>query len=281
MSNDRVIYYANTLNQLAARLPNDDELHKAGYMRYQEGLDQFLQYRGNHEDLDSAIEIFCNCDVRPYSFAGFALIMEGASYLSGGEYDEDGLSHGLRLWKRARMIQSDRFEIEYVGTRFYSRLKQPEEVRKILDKFKQRYNKNFWYCLAEADYWTDTDERRTQYWFDRANKAAGDNRPRKLFILNRLAGNELDKPDYGDAIRLYRQVVKLDPQDPWAWHNLSYIYINQGEVDLADECNQKALSIMDFGAARSIQQSIYNARNKSKEGGLGKVIGLIRGVIGL
>ncbi|GEM_PF-2430334 len=261
MADERTVYYANKLNQLAAQLPNNDDLHKEGYLRYQEGLDVFLSYRGHHEDLERATEHFVECGVRPYSFAGFATVMEGASYLSGGAYDMDGIAHAMTLWKRARMIQSNRFEIEYVGTRLYERMKQPEKIREILDKYKQKYNKNFWYCLAEANYWYKQDEKRGKYWFERASKAARDSKVRKLCVLNRLASEELDKPNFGDSVRLYRQVVKLDPKDPWAWHNLSYVYLEQGEIDLADECNQKALSIMDFGNARYIQNEIKQARS--------------------
>lgn len=272
MSDESVLYYANKLNQLAINLPNNDELTKDGYVEYQLGMDCMLAYRGHYEDLDKATLHFAECGVRPYSFAGFAMVMEAASYRSGDEYNMDGIAHAMKFWKRARMIQTDRLEIDYVGTRLYGQLEQPRAIREILDKYKQSHNKNFWYCLAEANYWNDKEKKRSKYWLDRANKAAGKHRLRKLYLLNLNASSEMSKPKYGDAIRLYRQIVKLNPQDPWAWHNLSFMYINLGRVEEADECNQRALSIMDFGAARQIESSIRFSREHPT---LDKVIGKI------
>lgn len=83
--------------------------------------------------------------------------------------------------------------------------------------------------------------------------------------LNRMASMESNKSDFGDAIKLYRRVVALDPQDPWAWHNLSWIYLEQGDLDNAEECNARALAIMDFGMARLIQRDIRAERNEANK----------------
>jgi tetratricopeptide (TPR) repeat protein len=240
-------------------------------------LNLILTYRGHPDVLVEALKFFVESGVRPYALAGFALVLHAAAYTSNGERDPDGLNHGLQYWKRAHIIHENRFEIDFIGTWLYHALKQPEQERQILDKYREKFSQNFWYCLAESTYWTHKDEAKSQQWLKRAYQGAKNNIQR-LFVLNYLAGIELDKPGFGNAVSLYSKVTELDPNDPWAWHNMSYVHFNSGRLDDAEACNKRALQIMDFGAARQIQQMIADTReaNQKKQQKSGSLFGFRR-----
>lgn len=72
---------------------------------------------------------------------------------------------------------------------------------------------------------------------------------RKAGLLDRMKRSE-------DALAAYDLVNEHYPQDPWAWHNKSIILMNLGHYRQALACNGRALSIMDFGAARSTGERI-------------------------
>jgi tetratricopeptide (TPR) repeat protein len=69
---------------------------------------------------------------------------------------------------------------------------------------------------------------------------------------------------FDEAIDAYQELVKLTPKDPWAWHNMSWMYFQLENYQQAEICNKKALSIMDFGNARKIEKAL-----KEKKGPLG------------
>jgi hypothetical protein len=50
---------------------------------------------------------------------------------------------------------------------------------------------------------------------------------------------------------------------------MSVMYVRLDRFKEADQCNKRALSLMDFGAAREIEQVI-----KQNRGGLGRLFGL-------
>lgn len=63
---------------------------------------------------------------------------------------------------------------------------------------------------------------------------------------------------YEESLGLFHEVVKIDPNDPWAWHNMSWMYLRLKDYTNAGSCNDRALRIMDFGVARNIQKSLIN-----------------------
>lgn len=86
MADESLNHFANKLGQLSHQIPANDTPDKSGYLEYQAGLDVILTYRGHPDTLDEAITHFVACEVRPYTFAGFAIVIKNASYLSGGQY---------------------------------------------------------------------------------------------------------------------------------------------------------------------------------------------------
>ena len=90
-----------------------------------------------------------------------------------------------------------------------------------------------------------------------------------IFILNALADLYLDQGRYSQSIQLYRDVINLNPDDPWAWHDMSIVFVHMKKFKEAKVCNQRALDIMDFEAARDIQRLI----EKKRSGGLKRLIG--------
>src|SRR5690606_17702487 len=100
-------------------------------------------------------------------------------------------------------------------------------------------------------------------WNEIAFKNAQNNIQR-LFALNSLAGSYLKKNRNNEALGLYREVVKIDPNDPWAWHNMSILYMKGNDYTNAGICNDRALRIMDFDAARQVQRSLIKEWSKAR-----------------
>ncbi len=62
---------------------------------------------------------------------------------------------------------------------------------------------------------------------------------------------------YGSkAEEVFARMAPLSQDDPWFWHNYSIVYMIRNRYWRAARCNKKALSLMNFPAARNVQQKL-------------------------
>jgi tetratricopeptide (TPR) repeat protein len=85
---------------------------------------------------------------------------------------------------------------------------------------------------------------------------------RQAYVHNALASYHMDDGTFNKAIKHYNEVIKRDPNDAWAWHNMSTMFLRLNELENAAMCNERALSIMDFQAARQIEAQIMQKKPK-------------------
>ncbi|HEX2906291.1 MAG TPA: tetratricopeptide repeat protein [Phototrophicaceae bacterium] len=264
MSDEQARYFVNLLDQI--KMPDCDFSTEAARQIYDEAHDVLLMYRGHPDTLMKALQGFVATGVRPYIYAGMARIVLLASYISSGKYDQWGVKQAAQLLQQAQRYASGYFEIDMIEPEIYNLLGQLETMRLKLDNLR-RYveaQTSFRFALLELWYWengnnldTITDWCRTA--FERAETGI-----QRLYALNNLASTYMNRQHYQEALGVYQQLVKIDPQDPWAWHNMSWIYLNIQDYASAGACNRRALDNMEFEAARTIQKKLVEMWSKSR-----------------
>jgi tetratricopeptide (TPR) repeat protein len=75
--------------------------------------------------------------------------------------------------------------------------------------------------------------------------------PSNLNILNRMANVSYEMENPGQAIRLYRRILELKPDEPKIWYNLGMAYMMEGNLDRGRWAFEKALHYdPDFDPAK-------------------------------
>jgi tetratricopeptide (TPR) repeat protein len=189
-----------------------------------------------------------------------------ASSITREEVDEAGFEEALRWLEKAQEWEPNLVEINFIEAVLYINSGQMENGRLILDHLVREGPDNYYLCMTEMNYWS-RQKNFDKYvsWLQKANKLA-DTKLRQARTLSTLANLYFDQGQLDHSIKTYRDVVKLTPDDAWAWHNMSYMFLKMQKLKEAELCNQRALEIMDFGAARDIQEKI-----KQNKGGLSRL----------
>jgi tetratricopeptide (TPR) repeat protein len=71
----------------------------------------------------------------------------------------------------------------------------------------------------------------------------------KALLLMSLKHND-------EAVATFQSACSLTPNDPWIWHNMTFPLVELGRYHEALRCSERALSIMDFGVARTQHEKI-------------------------
>jgi tetratricopeptide (TPR) repeat protein len=236
---------------------------------YERGLDLVNLYRGHPGVFFQALPEFQATQSAAYAYAGIAFTLVMASSYDGDDIHQHGFEEATKWLEKAQEWEPDRIEINFIEAVLYANLGQYENARLILDHLEALESQNYYLCVAEINYW-----RRQQHsvkwiqWIERTQKLA-DTRIRQAFTLNVLAGLYSSQGKYSQSIQAYRHMVRLNPEDALAWHDLSVMLVRMRQFKEAEACNQRALSIADFDAARNVQELI----KKKRPGGLKRLIG--------
>jgi tetratricopeptide (TPR) repeat protein len=233
---------------------------------YENGLDIVNMYRGHPAILGKALRKFQGTRSSPYAYAGIAYTLATASRGRDGQApDQRGLKGAMHWLEKSQNLEPDRLEINFIEAVIYLNARQHKNARLILDYLNDQDPGNYYLCVTEMNYWDEqSSDKQYLHWVQQAVNAANSN-IRRIWVMNALAGFYLGKGMYERSLKTYQQVAKLDPNDPWLWHNMSVMYVEMKHFKEAENCNKRALSIMDFGAARDIEQVI-----KKNRGGLSR-----------
>lgn len=99
------------------------------------------------------------------------------------------------------------------------------------------------YYIRKADYGV------AEKWLEAAQSIATTDSERRR-AWKYVADLTQARRDWKASVMARREILKLDPESPWAMHNLAMALGNLGEIDEAIEIERKALAKMDFGMAR-------------------------------
>ncbi|HET8907059.1 MAG TPA: tetratricopeptide repeat protein, partial [Ktedonobacterales bacterium] len=208
---------------------------------------------GDWSKLGGPVKVFAGLP-RPLCHVGAAEVMYRLSYLRGRLYAPVGLRQGLRFALRAQIHTPQQPDALVVQLKLLSASRAAywqELATKTLDMLRQVAPDHPRLPKAEMTY----HEVRGEYdealvCADRVIALA--NTPeRKGLALGGKATLLMSLKRYDETIPLFREAATLKPGDPWIWHNLSIALTELGRYQEALDCNERALSIMDFGVARN------------------------------
>jgi tetratricopeptide (TPR) repeat protein len=251
-----------------AEWPMEHRLTMQSRRIYENGLDLVNAYRGHPGIYIEALKMFQRSNSCPYAYAGIAFTLTMASSGEDANAARPGFQKALKWLEKSQAIEPDRPEINFIEAVIYINRGQLENGRLILDHLTTQDARNYYVCLTEMNYWHQQgDEDRFLQWIHQALEEAS-NSHRQAYVLNSLANFHFAKRSYNKSIKLFQKVVEIDPYDPWAWHNMSLMLVRMKQFKEAKLCNERALKIMDFGAARQVEQEI-----KKNLGGLSRLFG--------
>ncbi len=235
--------------------PQETTLTAESQITYERGMDMLNMYRGHPQVLVDALKVLQGCGSQAYAAAGCAYALILAAYESGDDYSAEGLALARPWLLTAQRLAPNRMEIDCIEADLYLQMRQTQLARSTLDRLKNTPGpQHFYLCLSEMYYWyTLKNREQYQHWYDLALLQAT-NKARQICLFGRAAGFFLAVEDWKKVIEIYRSLSALDPEDPWLWHNLSLAYYHLERYDKAQQANQLALKIMDFPAAREMQE---------------------------
>jgi tetratricopeptide (TPR) repeat protein len=217
--------------------------------------------RGDWELLQEPIGIFTGLP-RPLCYVGAAEIMHRLSYHNGTTFVPEGLRQGLRFIARSQITEAMQPDALVIRTKLLAastsqnwleladetleRLRQVDPGHpRLPDAAAAIYLRRGQYDQAIACY----DQLLT-------NPPSAD----EAFVAQTNRAATLERLQrYDDAIEAYRHMLQVDPNDAWAWHNISLVLLNQGRLEEALQANTRALSIMSFGNAQMSRKRILAA----------------------
>jgi tetratricopeptide (TPR) repeat protein len=252
------------INQMIARMPIPEEtaITPEATARFEQAVEVMYAYRGEPQALIEGLKAYLATRCRPYVYAGIAGTLSTAAFEHDDQYDQEGVEQALTWLQRAQEIIPDRNEINLFEAIIYLHMKRYPDARTVLDYLAEAGPLSYRFCITEMSYWdAQKDMPKVEEWFEQAIALARGDQQR-AYLLEMLAGIYLMNNILERSLRLFEEAVKFASNNPWAWHNMSVIHYRQRNYDPAARCNERALQLMDFGAARQMQALIPFGRGR-------------------
>jgi tetratricopeptide (TPR) repeat protein len=217
--------------------------------------------RGDWDMLREPIGIFAGLP-RPLCYVGAAEVMHRLSYHGGTTFVPEGLRQGLRFIARSQYTEAMQPDALVIRTKLLAAstskiwlelADQTLERLREVDPGHRRLPD-----AAATIYLRRGQHERAIACYDQllANPPSAD----EAFVAQANRAAALERLQrYDEAIEAYRHVLQVDPNDAWAWHNMSLLLLNQGRLEEALQANTRALSIMSFGNAQMSRKRILAA----------------------
>ena len=260
MSDEQFRYILQMAHQI--EWPSNREILPGSRDIYERGLDLLNTYRGYPEVLVEALRVFHSTNVLPYALAGLSATLSLSSYISDNNFEAMGLQEALRWLKLAQSMTPDHLEINCLEASIFIQARQLDKARQVLDTLGKdpQSSKYFFFCTGEFFYWSRLGNLlKVQSWRDKA-QAAARNSMQEYFVRHMFADFYLTNNLYLDYIKAAQELTRISPGDPWLWHNLSIVHLRLKQFPEAEFCNQRALSLLNFGAAQEIRELIRRRR---------------------
>jgi tetratricopeptide (TPR) repeat protein len=253
----RIEGYARELNNIPwgdhPRIPDDQVA-----LAFNQTVATTRRIAGDWSRLSEPMRVFAALP-RPYCHVGAAEAMFRLSFMHGSLYAAVGLRQGMRFVTRAALhtpLQPDSLVIQVkllAACRAPSWQKYATQAVELAQREAPNHPRlanamMFYHNMRGA-------QDQALMWADRA--IASGPLPEDVYAARSGKANILAHLErYNEALAVYDECLREDPRDPWAWHNTSIYLAHLGRYHEALECNQRALSIMDFGMARKQREFI-------------------------
>jgi tetratricopeptide (TPR) repeat protein len=213
-------------------------------------------YHGLPEQLQDAFEEFIQIQSKPLFHAGLTTFLITYSYVQGYTYEEKGLENAQGWLQEAQKLAPDEWGVLLAGLDYYLAAKKYPECRELLERSLNLYPNDFELHVRRINFLTRQGTvRQIENAVGIARKLdLTKEQERKLLDLE--AQSYLIRRQWNKAIKKYKKLTKLKPDNPWVWNNLSIAQLETKNAFTAYASNRRALRLMDFGAARSMQKQI-------------------------
>lgn len=242
--------------------PSNREILPGSRAIYERGLDILNTYRGHSEVLVEALRIFHSTNVLPYALAGLSATLSLSAYITGTDYEPEGVPEALRWLRLAQTMTANHLEIDFHEAGLYIQAKQLDIARPVLDRLGKdpQSEKYFFFCTTEFAYWDRQGNLpKVQFWRDKALAAAA-NSMQQYYVRHLFAAFYFDNRFYLDYLKAAQELLQVSPGDPWLWHNLSVAHYQLRQFPEAEFCNQKALGLLDSGPAQEMRELLRRRR---------------------
>lgn len=213
---------------------------------------------GDRRKLAEPIDILVRCPP-VLAYTGAAEVLYQLSYLRGSLWVHEGLKQGLRYIARVQMIdpgQPDALVIRAKLLCAYRTEYATRLARESLDRLGRVAPSHPRRAGAEATYYETTKEYDlAAEWLERLLRQPPSGEEESMALLS-LASNYANMSQPDAALTVYARIHQRYPDLAWAWHNESLLLEKLGRYDEALRCNQRALSIMEFGVARATNRRL-------------------------
>lgn len=226
---------------------------------------------GDGAKLHRLAQIFAGLP-RPLCYVGAAEVMFRLSHLRGMTYAPVGLRQGLRFAMRAQVHTLLQPDALIAQLKLLAACREPywqELATKTLAMIWQVAPDHPRLPLAEMLYHRIRGEyEEALMCADRALRTAT-SPVEAASLLSSKASLLMSVDRYADAVLSFQNATSLNPSDPWLWHNASIALTRVGHYHEALQCSERALAIMDFGAARAQHERIMESLAQQLGGGRG------------
>lgn len=236
-----------------------------------QSLDEVAARQRDPHALLDVLRLLQTADSRPYAQAGVANVLVAASKQAKG-YFQPGLKQAMQWLEQAQADEADIVEINVIEALIYVHSNRLDDARLVLDYLQGVEPSNHYLHLAEIVYWTAVNNtQQAIVWIEEASISAI-TIPQRLRLRARLGDVYLRAQAYKEAVPVLREAVHFSKQDASLWHRLSFAYFRLGNLEEAELCNRRALTLQPtLKAAQKLQAAIKKQRGST---------GLLRGLFG-
>jgi tetratricopeptide (TPR) repeat protein len=251
--------------------PQEERATAQGKHAYDVALEKVDDSRGDGKQLAAALRTALSGQSRPYAMAALAYILVAASQEADGAYDSAGLDAAMHWLEEAQALEPDDVDINFIEALIYVHNGRIDDARLVLNYLRGQVANHFRLDLAEVAYWeAKEDIEKAMYWYEQAMQSAAVV-PQKMRLRVGQGDFLMRMGRLDEALQKYKEAVHFDKANPVLWHKMSLIFMEKENWEEALRCNQQALQLRDFPAARQVEERIK--KQTGTTGMLGRLFG--------
>lgn len=254
------------------KLPPNPQATEQGRRAYEIGLETVDSYKGDPKTLVDALGTFQSGQSRPYTCAGIAYVLVTASQEQDGSFYQAGLDAAMNWLEQAQETEPDIMLINMIEALIYAYYGRFDDARLVLDYLHNQESGHYYLNVAEMVLAQQQGETEiADLWHDKAIKAAI-NTPQKLRLQSRMGDFYMTQGIWDKALVMFKEAAYFAKDDFQLWHKISLALYRQGDLEEAQQYNQRVLRMNDYPPARQLETRLKEELG-TDTGMLGKLFG--------
>lgn len=225
---------------------------------FDEAVGRVRAIRADGKVLEELIAAFAAMPV-PFCFIGAAELMMYLSYYNRSRYTPEGLIQALLFVIQAQCYSPLHPDALVTQVRILAAAHDPEWeylAAKTLGILEQVAPQHPRIAAAQYAYFKSRREYEKALACCQVAQVVAPTQQERWEALKCVGDILLDMQRYPEAVIAYDAALAHDPNNEWTWHNKSIVLHRLGQPVAALACNERALSINEFGAARTFRQEL-------------------------